>query len=687
MKPGGIFMEATRELYWNIHAEWLVYPLFLLAIAIFGYGVYQRYSLWKIGQPATRNDQPVKRLKAVLDYIITHRKILRQRQPGLMHLLIFWGMLVLVLGTTVVALKADIGIDIMYGKLYLFFMSLGLDLFGLGVLIGLLIAIVRRYVQKPDGLDNRQDDMVILLILTAIIITGFLTEGLRIAATLDPWAAWSPVGNAISVIFSGLSVAGMETTHQVLWWVHLFLAFGLIAYIPFSKLIHIVTSPLNTYFRSLEPKGVLSYINMEDEDAETFGVAKLEEFTWKDLMDTDACVRCGRCQDNCPAHLSGKPLSPKSLIQDLKSHLNEKGKVILDSKQASIQKGESHNEAAASNEAVNEVMEKTLVGDIVSEDTLWSCTTCRSCMEQCPMLVEHVSKVVDLRRNQVLMESNFPAEAQIAFRNMENNGNPWGIGWQTRADWAKDLGVKTIDEEPEVEYLYWPGCSGAFDSRNRKVSVALVKLLQTAGVKFAILGNEEKCCGDSARRLGNEYLYYSLAQENIETMKGHGVKKIITQCPHCFNTLKNDYPQLGGNFEVIHHAELLSELIKHGKLSPKQSLHATTVTYHDSCYLGRYNDIFSQPREILQAVGAKVVEMDRSHEKSFCCGAGGGRMWLEENLGERINEMRTDQALATSATMVGTACPFCLTMISDGIKVKEVEVKAMDLAEILAQSI
>ncbi len=678
-------MEATRELYWNIHAEWLIYPLFILALAIFGFGIYQRYSLWKIGQPTNRNDHKAVRFRSVLDYILTHRKILRERQPGLMHFLIFWGMLVLVLGTSIVALKADIGIDIMYGNLYLYFMSLGLDLFGLGVLVGLLIAIVRRYVQKADGLDNRQDDLVILLLLTAIIITGFLTEGLRIAATNDPWAVWSPIGNAVSIVFNGMSVSAMEVTHQILWWTHLFLAFGFIAYLPYSKLIHIVTSPLNTYFRSLEPKGVLSYINMEDEDAETFGVAKLEEFTWKDLMDTDACVRCGRCQNNCPAHLSGKPLSPKSLIQDLKDHLNEKGKVILESKQVSVQKG-IHNEAAAGSEAVNEIMEKTLVGDVISEDTLWSCTTCRSCMEQCPVMIEHVPKIIDLRRNQVLMESNFPAEAQIAFRNMENNGNPWGIGWQTRVDWAKDLGVKTIDEEAEIEYLYWPGCSGAFDARNRKVTSALVKLLQTAGVKFAILGNEEKCCGDSARRLGNEYLYYSLAQENIETMKGYGVKKIITQCPHCFNTLKNDYPQLGGNFEVIHHTQLLAELIKQGKLTPKQPMQQV-VTYHDSCYLGRYNDIFNQPREILKALGAKVVEMERSHEKSFCCGAGGGRMWLEEHQGNRINEMRTQQALASSAEVVGTACPFCLTMISDGIKVKEVEVKALDLAEILAQAI
>ncbi len=679
-------MNVTRELYWNIQGEWLIYPLFLLSLAIFGYGVYKRYSLWRLGQPANRNDRMWARLKSVFDYILTHRKILRERQPGVMHLLIFWGMVFLFLGTVVVGLKADMGIDIMYGGFYLYFESLALNLFGLGALVGLGIALYRRYLRKTDGLDNQFDDGVILILLTVIIITGFVLQGIRIVATHDQWAAWSPLGNLIGQLFAGMSPAGLSITHRILWWFHLALAFGFIAYLPYSKLFHIALSPVNIYFRSLAPKGSLSYINMEDEDAETFGVAKLEEFTWKDLMDADACIRCGRCQNNCPAYLSGKPLSPKQLIQDLKKHMTEKGEIILAERQTVIQKGlqhgGSHGEAAAGSEAAD----AGLVGQVYQEDTLWACTTCRSCMEQCPVFIEHVPKLVDMRRNQVLMESNFPSEAQIAFRNMENNGNPWGIGWQTRGDWAQELGVKTFEEEPDAEYLYWPGCSGAFDARNKKVTAALVKLMQAAGLKFAILGNDEKCCGDSARRLGNEYLYYSLAQENIETMKGYGVKKIITQCPHCLNTLKNDYPQLGGDFEVIHHTELLANLLQEGKLRPTRPLQAT-VTYHDSCYLGRYNDIFAQPREVLQTAGAKLVEMERHHEKSFCCGAGGGRMWLEEKTGQRINEMRTEQAIACAADVVGTACPFCLTMLSDGIKVKEVDLKALDLAEILAQSI
>jgi len=355
-------------------------------------------------------------------------------------------------------------------------------------------------------------------------------------------------------------------------------------------------------------------------------------------------------------------------------------------KATSVHAAEGHD--GAESEENEELTGRALIGEVIPEEDLWACTTCRSCEQQCPVFIEHVDKTIDMRRNLVLMETRFPSEAQLAFKNMENNGNPWGIGWSTRADFLTNLGVKTCEEDPGAEYLYWPGCSGAFDARNQKVSAALVKLLNAAGVRYAILGNEEKCCGDSARKLGNEYLFYSLASENIEVMKGHGVKKIITQCPHCYNLIKNEYPQFGGNFEVIHHTVFLLDLIKSGKLKLSHGA-GKTVTYHDSCYLGRYNQIYDQPRELLKTVGLDIKEMAHTGEKSFCCGAGGGRMWLEEHEGQRINEMRTDEAIALKTDYVGTACPFCLTMIADGIGARGVgeQLKALDIAEILENAL
>ena len=333
-------------------------------------------------------------------------------------------------------------------------------------------------------------------------------------------------------------------------------------------------------------------------------------------------------------------------------------------------------------EEQEEMLDQPVVGEVISEDALWQCTTCRSCAEQCPARIDQPEKILKLRTYQVSMESAFPSEAQQAFRNMETNGNPWGIGWQKRADWAKDLDVPTLEENPDAEYVYWPGCSGAFDARSRKVATAFVSLLKEAGVNFAIIGNAEKCCGDSARRLGNEYVYYLLASENIETLNSYGVKKIVTQCPHCMHALSVDYPQMGGNYEVIHHSQLLADLVSQGKLHPSKC-DFDTVTYHDSCYLGRYHDIFEQPRDVLKSTGAQIVEMNRNHSRSFCCGAGGGHMWLEEKEGSRINNMRAQQALDTKAEALVTACPFCLTMLSDGIAAQDEQIPVKDMAEIL----
>ena len=679
-------MAATREVYWNIEGEHWLYLLFIFALIFFGYGVYKRVQLWKLGQPENRWKDVGQGIKDIIVYGLGHKRILKDPYPGLMHFGIFIGFLFLAFATAIITLQADFHLEIFHGWLYLF-IKLTSNFFGLIALIAILVAAYRRYIQKPDRLDNKPDDAITLGLLFTILITGFLIQGVRIATIPDPWSAWAFVGQWTAIPLKAmLNEAQLLSLHRFLWWFHLVLAMAFIGYFSHSKLFHILLGLANQFMRNRGPIGIPELIDFEDESIETFGKSQLREFSWKALFNTDVCLRCGRCQDNCPAYLSGKHLSPKRIIQDMKVLMEETG-VALEAAKEKATSVHADGEAAAASEG-EEPTGRALIGEVIPEDDLWACTTCRSCEQQCPVFVEHVDKTIDMRRNLVLMETRFPGEAQLAFKNMENNGNPWGIGWSTRADYLTGVGVKTFAEDPGAEYLYWPGCSGAFDARNQKVSSALVKLLNAAGVRFAILGNEEKCCGDSARKLGNEYLFFSLASENIEAMNGYGVKKIITQCPHCYNLLKNEYPQFGGNFEVIHHTEFLLDLVKSGKLKLSRAA-GKSVTYHDSCYLGRYNQIYEQPRELLKTVGLSIKEMAHTGEKSFCCGAGGGRMWLEEHEGLRINEMRTDEAIAVKTDYVGTACPFCLTMIADGIAAREVgeQLKALDIAEILEQAL
>ncbi|MBI4595388.1 MAG: 4Fe-4S dicluster domain-containing protein [Candidatus Tectomicrobia bacterium] len=671
-------MTPTRELYWNIPGHIILYALLALSIIIFLNNFYERYRLWRLGKPEKRWDNMGERIKSALWTIFGHNRLLKSPYPGLMHVLIFGGFVVLFIGTDLVALQADLSIPLLYGRFYLGF-SLFMDIFGMVVLVGLALATIRRYIQKPDLLDNKPEDSWSLILIAAIIVSGYIIEGIRISVTKPSWEVWSPIGYWLAGIFTSLQLdkGSQETAHRVLWWFHLLLTLGFIAYLPKFKLFHIISSSLNILFRPLKSKGAIESINLEE--AETFGASKIQDLTWKQLLDLDACTRCGRCQDNCPAYLSEKPLSPKKMTQDLKALMVDEGKAILTSLKKEGKEEEERTPV------------RSLIGESVTEDEIWSCTTCRACQEECPVFVEHIPKTIELRRNLVLMESNFPAEAQVAFKNMETNGNPWGIGWAARADWAEGAGIKILgeSEEAKADVLFWVGCAGSFDDRNKKITQALVKTFKAAGVDFAILGTEEKCCGDSARRLGNEYLYQMLVEGNIETLKGYNVTKIVTACPHCFNTLKNEYPQFDGNFEVIHHSQFLAQLLKDGKLPTTRPLDKS-ITYHDSCYLGRYNDIYFSPREVINSIpGLKLQELEKSRERSFCCGAGGGRMWLEEHLGKRINELRTDQIIEKKTDLVATACPFCLTMIEDGLKVKELSeaVKAYDIAELISQSL
>jgi len=629
----------------------LVDPLLIIvAVTLCVAGIIKRSRLWMMGQPGDTLDRTGSRIKSLIVDGILHGRILRDAFPGTMHLLIFLAFLAPVTAI-VLAQFAVVFPPVLSGGI-----SVLLDLIGAAGLVGVGLAAFRRYIQKPDRLsDTKTEDGIALLWVAAILLTGFCVEGLRLAIT-GQGAATAPVGAAFSLVFMPLGSL-QPGLHALLWRVHMLLLLALVAALPYTKFLHLFTSAANIFLKSYKHPGTFPQIDFET--AELYGISNIEEFKRKQLFDLDACIRCGRCQDNCPAHLSEKPLSPKKLLQDLRAHMEDKG--------------------------TNPACEKTLIGDVIEHDTIWACTMCLNCTEHCPVNDTTIDKTIELRRYLVMTEPNFPAEAQGVFRNMENNSNPWGVGAHTRADWAADLDVKTCADGEPFDILFYPGCAGAFDDRYKKVTTALVKIMHKAGIKFAILGTEESCCGDSARRLGNEYLYETLAQANIAAMQGYNVTKILTICPHCFNTLKNDYPAYGAQFEVMHSTEFLLDLVKQGSIKLKAGKQQK-VCYHDSCFLGRYNDIYDQPRSLLGSIeGVQLVEMDRNRARSFCCGAGGGRMWLEEHHGKRINEMRTDQALEKNPDTIATACPYCMTMLDDGIKAREKEesVKSLDIVELI----
>ncbi|MBI4641670.1 MAG: (Fe-S)-binding protein [Candidatus Tectomicrobia bacterium] len=663
-------MEATREVFGNIPAGGLIYLFAVVMAVVLFYGLYKHYCFWRLGKPENRFDQIGERIHSFLVYGFGQRRVVQDRYSGLIHLLIFTGFITEMIGTTILAIQEYMTPLLGHfwkGYFYLYY-SLVLDIFGILGMLGIVMAAHRRYLAKPDKLNNIFEDAIILPFFFLVFATGFVVEGFRIAITeLGPhpdWALWSPGGYIFAkmAVGIGLSEGALSLLHRLSWWVHILLVFVFLGYFGWSKMDHVFFSPLNIFFRSLKPKGALQPIT-DFETAETFGVAKLEDFSWKQLLDVDACTSCGRCQDNCPAYISGKPLSPKKLVLDLRNYLAERG-----------DGGE----------------EKALIGDVILEDELWSCTTCRACMEACPVYIEHIDKIVDMRRSLVMMESRFPESAQQALRNLEQRGHPWRGTQFTRTSWMSGLDIKQMSQNgEEVDVLFWVGCTGALVDRNRETTIALAKILKAAGVNFAVLGDEESCTGDPARRLGNEYLFQMLAQQNIETLNTYKVKKILTNCPHCFNTFKNEYPQFGGNYEVVHHSEFIAELIRDGKLKLTKELNQT-VTYHDSCYLGRHNDIYDAPRDILNSLpGVNVVEMKRSRNRGLCCGAGGGNAWMEVSIGRKINEIRTEDVIETKADVVSVACPFCMQMFEDGVKGKRVEdkVKPLDIIELVEKAL
>jgi len=659
-------MEFTREIYWNVgHGAWTLVPMYLFAIAAIGMlvkGFLHGVEVYKQGKPLNRTDQLGKRIRLMVENVLLQKKVTKVQWPGLLHGLFFWGFGLLFIGTMLIVLQADftdLFFDIVFlkGTFYKLF-SIVLDLAGLVCIIMLGGLLVRRYFFTPDGLESSNDDLIMHALLFAILITGFVAEGARMAVTElgTPLAIWSPVGLVFAKGLVGMGEGGLLALHKVIWWFHLLLVMGFFVLIPLTKFRHIFTTSANYLFSDLGPKGKLVSLDLEDEDAETFGATTVSEMTWKDIFDTDACTLCMRCQDRCPAFATDKPLSPMKLISQL-------------------------GETAFSNPEANLI-------DTIGKDVLWSCTTCRACQEICPAAIEHVNKIVELRRSMVLMEGEFPGdEVMAAMEATEVNGNPLGIGYAERGDWAEELGVKTLAEDSEVDILYFVGCYGSFDKRNIAVAKSFIQLCQAAGVKVGILGKEEKCCGEPMRKMGNEYLYQGLAVENIELLKSYGVQKIVTTCPHCYNTLEKDYRDFGLEAEVTTYTVFLQELISTGRLLINGE--DLSCTYHDSCYLGRHNDIYDAPRALIEAAGGQLVEMEKNRAEAFCCSAGGGRILAEENIGKRINIKRVEMAVATGADVLISNCPFCLTMFEDGVKGAEVEesLKPKDIAEILAERV
>jgi Fe-S oxidoreductase len=653
-----------RDTFWNVPtwAQIALYVGGLVAIAIFAYGVWQHVRLWRAGGPEHRFDRIPDRTKLVAKHVLGQARTLSQAYPGVMHATMFWGFLALFMGTVLATIDWDItlplfGWKLLKGTFYLFY-EVVLDLFGLFFVIGLGMAVYRRFVARPARIDPTARFAGVLTLLFVINVTGFVMEACRLAVVQPDWAPWSPVGWALGqgMLVLGMSEGTLRGIHFGVWLFHAVISLGFVAIVPSSYFVHLVTTPLNVFFSKLTPRGEIRKIE-NIEEAESLGVSRLEEFSWKRRLDFAACLECGRCQDVCPAYMAGTALSPKRVIVKLKRHMYGQ-------------------------------LPGPIHGTLIDPNELWSCTTCMACVQECPAFIDIVDTIVDLRRYLTLSEGALPSTAPQSLQNIQRSGNPWGLAPTERLAWAEGLDVPIMEEGKEVEYLYWVGCSASYDKRNQSIARAVVTILRTAGVSFAVMA-EERCHGEVARRLGDEYLYQTLQQENVETINRYRFRKVVTHCPHCFNTIKNEFPQFGGDYDVVHHSVLIRELIDAGRIRPVKALEQT-VAFHDSCYLGRYNGVMEAPRSVARSVpGLRVVEAPRNRERGLCCGGGGGHMWMEVPAEKRVNVIRTQELLGLKPATIGTACPFCLAMLDLGRKVAGAEetVQVKDVAELVAESL
>ena len=643
----------TDRTIFGLPGTWFFGLLVLLAVVAFVYSMSRRVRILLAGAPENRFERIGARIAKTLEYAFAQKRMFRDFYAGVFHIFLFTGFVVLLIRTLALVVEGLApGFVLLSGRAGNAY-TLAKDVFEVLVLVGVAMAVFRRAFARPRRLDLTADAWLILFLIFLLIAADLVSEGAKVALAPRLTTEWSPAVLAVSRMLSGLRPESLQRLHEAAWWTHLvdILFFG--NYLPYSKHFHIITSIPNVFFMKLEPMGRLGTPDLET--AEHFGVSKVEDLSWKSMLDGYTCTECGRCRVVCPTAITAKPLDPKVFIGDVRDAVYEATPQIL-----AATSGRGNGSVPADR--------RELIGGWISEETIWACTTCGYCTWACPVfIIPAVDKITEMRRHLVLERADFPKEMQTAFRGMETNGNPWGISASTRGDWAKDLPVVTMAEAEgrDLEVLFWVGCAGSYEDRGKRVSRALVEILDAAGISFAILGTEETCTGDSARRMGNEYLFQILAQQNVETLNGYGVKRIVTNCPHCYNCIRHEYAPFGGHYEVVHATELVARLVEEGRIQLTEPIRET-VSYHDACYLGRYNGIYQPPRKILRSIpGVELKELPRSCERGLCCGAGGGRMWMEEKLGTRINQERMREIEGRATQTVGLSCPYCMIMLGN----------------------
>jgi len=703
-------VTPAQATYFGFPGTLLFALLLLSALALFAYTASRRIQLLLLGAGDRENrlERPLARLWHMVEYGFLQRKMFRDAYAGLYHALIFGGFLVLTLRTLMLVVEGlfpGAGLPFLPAGFWEGYLLVK-DVVLVTTFAGVVLALARRHVARKERLDPSFDADLILCLIGFLMVTDLaagaarfaLLEkagtqvsvfygGLTEAAGPAAGSLWEPITYSLSKnLLFGLSSSSLRATYFASWWAHLVAILVFANYLPFAKHFHVITALPNLFFSKLDPAGKMVTFDIEKAaEAERFGVSKVEDFTWKQKLDMFTCTECGRCREVCPTHLTGKPLSPKGFMVDLRNALYTDANALID---ADAGRGDGSAEKQLAER-------RPLIGGWIDEETIWACTTCRYCEHACPVGITYVDKITDLRRHLVLEKSEFPKEAQTAFNGMERQGNPWNLAAGDRDAWTKDLPfpVLTMAEVAEakvgggVDVLFWVGCAGSYEERGKRVSRSLAKLLHEAGVTYAILGKEETCTGDAARRLGNEYLFQTLAQQNVETMKGYGVTKIVTNCPHCFNTLANEYPDFGGKFEVMHGTELVARLVREGRIHLVHG-EPMSLSFHDPCYLGRHNGVYDAPRELLNAIpGIAIKELPRSRENGMCCGAGGGRMWLDETIGARVNQARFAEIEANGTDAVGVSCPFCMVMLGNAKTELAGKTEAFDVLELAAQAL